>query len=161
MWRYASVKGVDMKSRRALWNLAFGCSVLLLLAPMTPRTSWSSPPQSEMRGAGGGAVDSAGWDWITPLMGIVAIMSLLSGRWRRPRVAPSVISAGLAAAALAVAAAAALQHWLDLMAGALPMGNWTIHPAPAVGYFAAIATVGMAAALILVGSWLHRDASQP
>src|SRR5918995_1183379 len=35
-----------------------------------------------------------------------------------------------------------------------------IHPAPAVAYFAAIAIVGMVAALVLLGSWLHHSAGE-
>lgn len=33
--------------------------------------------------------------------------------------------------------------------------NWIAPPAPAVAYFAAIAIVGVVAALVLLGSWLH------
>jgi hypothetical protein len=144
-----------MKGERVLWAVACGCAVLLLLAPMTPRTSWISLPASEVRAAGGGATDSAGWDWFAPALGIVAIVCLLVGRWHRPRVLPSVAGAAGAAAALAVAGAAALGHWLDLRSGSLDIAGWTIYPAPAVAYFAVIAGVGMGAALVLTGSWLH------
>jgi hypothetical protein len=36
-----------------------------------------------------------------------------------------------------------------------------ILPAPAVASFAAIATAGMVAALVLVSSWLHQSDAEP
>jgi putative copper export protein len=145
---------------RVLWRLAIGCAALLLFAPMTPRTSWTYLPQSES-GPGGGMTHSAGWDWIAPLLGIVALVSLIVGRRRRPDVAGAVFSATIASISFAGAAAAALGHWLDLMSGSLREARWVIYPAPAVGYFAAIAIVGMVAALVLLGSWLHQGDAEP
>ena len=72
-----------------------------------------------------------------------------------------MLSAVVAAICFAVAAAAALGHWLDLMSGSLDEARWVIYPAPAVAYFAAIAAVGMVAALVLLGSWLHPGAAEP
>jgi hypothetical protein len=103
---------------------------------------------------------SAGWDWIAPLLGIVALVSLIIGRQRRPGVAAAVFSASVASISLAVTAAAALGHWLDLRSGSLSLPRWVNHPAPAVAYFAAIAVVGMVAALVLLGSWLHQGAAE-
>lgn len=143
-----------MKVERVLVAVAFGCAVLLLIAPLTPRTSWSAGPTSETRG-GGGMTHSAGWDWFAPAMGIVAIISLVTGAWSRPRVVPSVVSSAVAAAAFAVAGAAALGHWLDLRSGSLDINGWTIYHAPAVGYAAAIAGTGMMVTLVVTGSWLH------
>ena len=139
---------------RVLWRIAVGCAALLLLAPMTPRTSWTYLPQSES-GPGGGMTHSAGWEEIALLLGIVALVSLIVGRWLRPGVAGAVFSAIVASISFAVAGAAALGHWLDLMSGSLNEARWVIDPAPAVGYFAAIAIVGMVATLVLLGSWLH------
>jgi len=142
-----------MNAERALWRVAIACAVLLLFAPMTPRTSWTALGGGEMRSAGGGATHSAGWDWIAPLAGIAAAIGLFVGRGQRPRVAGTV--AGAAIASLSLGIAAALGHWLDLMSGSLDMMGWTTSPAPAVAYFAAIAAAGMAASLILLGCWLR------
>jgi len=149
-----------MMVERVLWRIAVGCAALLLLAPATPRTSWVSLPESEF-GPGGGMTHSAGWDWIALLLGIVAIVSLIAGRRLRTGVAGAVLSAVVAAICFAVAAAAALGHWLDLMSGSLDEARWVIYPAPAVAYFAAIAAVGMVAALVRLGSWLHPGAAEP
>src|SRR5215211_1629987 len=139
---------------RVLWRIAIGCALLLLCAPMTPRTSWAGE-------GGAGMIHSAGWDWIAPLLGIVALVSLVVGRRRRPSVAGAIFSALIASITFAVASAAALGHWLDLMSGSLAVARWVIYPAPAVGYFAAIAIVGPVAALVLLGSWLHADDTEP
>ena len=141
---------------RVLWRIAVGCAALLLCAPITPRTSWT--------GEGGASnTHSAGWDWIALLLGIVALVSLIVGRRQRPAVAGAVFGAMIASISLAVAGAAALGHWLDLMSGSLNLNEprWVIHPAPAVGYFAAIAIVGMVATLVLLGSWLHPGDAEP
>ena len=145
---------------RVLWRIAVGCAALLLCAPMTPRTSWTYLPQSES-GPGGGTTHSAGWDWIAPLLGIVAVISLIVGRRQRPGVAGAVFSATIASIGLAVAGAAALGHWLDLRSEWLSIARSVIHPAPAVAYFAAIAIVGLVAALVLLGSWLHPSGDDP
>jgi hypothetical protein len=139
---------------RVLWRIAVGCAALLLCAPMTPRTSWTYLPQSES-GPGSGMTHSAGWDWGAPLLGIVALVSLILGRAWRPGAAGAVFGALVASISLAVAGAAALGHWLDLRSGSLDYAGTVIHPAPAVAYFAAIAIAGMVAALVLLGSWLH------
>ncbi len=138
--------------QRLIWRIAVGCAALLC-APLTPRTSWTFPAESEVRG-GGGMTDSAGWEEIALLLGIVALVSLIVGLRRRSGIAVAVASAMVASISLAVAAAAALGHWLDLMSGSLG-ARWVVNPAPAVAYFAAIAIVGMVASLVLVGSWLH------
>ncbi len=99
---------------------------------------------------------SAGWDWIAPFSGIVTVVSLIVARRQRPGVGASAFSAMVASISFAVAAVAALGHWLDLRSGSLSVAGSVIHPAPAVVYFAAIAIVGTAAALLLLGSWLHQ-----
>jgi len=104
---------------------------------------------------------SAGCDWIAPLLGIVALVSLIVGRRQRPGLSGAAFSAVIASISLAGAAAAALGHWLDLRSGSLDYARSVIHPAPAVAYFAAIAIVGMAAALVLLGSWLHHGGADP
>jgi hypothetical protein len=139
---------------RVLWRIAIGCAALLLCAPMTPRTSWAGD-------GGAGMTHSAGWDWIAPLLGIVALVSLIVGRRRRPGVAGAGFSAIVASVSFAGASAAALGHWLDLMSGSLAEARWVIYPAPAVACIAAIAMVGMVAALVLLGSWLHYGDVEP
>jgi hypothetical protein len=88
---------------RVLWRIVLGNAALLLFAPMTPRTSWSGE-------GGAGMIHSAGWDWIAPLLGIVAVGSLIVGRRRRQGVAGAVFGASVASISLAVMAAAALGH---------------------------------------------------
>jgi hypothetical protein len=104
---------------------------------------------------------SAGWDWIAPLLGIVAMVSLIVGRRQRPGFAGAVVSAMVASISLGLAGAAALGHWLDLRAGSLAVARSVMHPAPAVGYFAAIAIIGMVAALLFLRSRLHRGEVVP
>ena len=43
-----------MSIEKILWRIAMACAIMLLLAPTTPRTSWTYP--------GGMATHSAGWD---------------------------------------------------------------------------------------------------
>jgi hypothetical protein len=50
---------------------------------------------------------SAGWDWIAPLLGIVAMVSLIVGRRQRPGFAGAVVSAMVASISLGLAGAAA------------------------------------------------------
>jgi hypothetical protein len=50
----------DVRAERAPRFMAVGCAALLL-APMSPRTSWIILPDSEM-GIAGGVTHSAGWD---------------------------------------------------------------------------------------------------
>ena len=142
-----------MLVERVLWRIVVGCPALLLFAPMTPRTSWTAE-------GGAGMTHSAGCDWIALLLGIVVVISIIVGRRQRPDLAGAVSAVMVASISLAVAAAAALGHWLDLMSGSLSEARWVIHPAPAVAYFAAIAILGMVAALLL-GSWLHHGDAKP
>jgi hypothetical protein len=145
-----------MQTEKLFGRVAIICAVLLLFAPTTGRTSWTYVGGSEMRAEGGGMTHSAGWDWIAPLAGTVAMASLIIGRWLRPR---PVLGAVVAAISFSIATAAALGHWLDLRSGSLQYANWTIHPAPAVGLFAGITATGTIAVLALLGHW--RRAAQP
>ena len=139
-----------MRVERVPWRISVAASALLLFAPATPRTSWSYD-------RGGGMTHSAGWDWIALMSGVVALICLIVGRFFRPSVLISALAALLASVALAISAAASLGHWLDLMSGNLELARWTIRPAPAVAPFAAIAAAGMAASLVLLGTWLRPD----
>jgi hypothetical protein len=133
--RWQSVQRTTRRTtlvERELWRIAVGCAALLLCTPMTPRTSRTYLPQSES-GPGGGMTHSAGWDWIAPLLGIVALVNLIIGRRQRPGVVASVFSTMVASISLAVAAAAALGHWLDLGSGSLSVAGSVIRPAPRRG----------------------------
>ena len=59
-------------------RIAMASAILLLLAPMTARTSWS-------HAYGGGETHSAGWDWVAPLSGMAAIVALALGGHSRVR----------------------------------------------------------------------------
>lgn len=132
-----------------LWRIAMACAVLLLFAPATPRTSW-------IYAGGGGMTHSAGWDWVAPLSGIVAIGALaLTGR-SCPRGAASVLGNVVAVFAFGVSAAASAGHWYSLATGSLDL-EWesTTYPAPLVLPFAVIAAVGAVCALALLGTRLR------
>jgi hypothetical protein len=146
-----------MRCETLLWRIAVACSALLLFTPMTGRTSWSYVGGSEMRAEGGTIIHFAGWDWIVPLAGVIAVVSLLIGRRLRPGIKRPVQCSAIASLGLSVATAAALGHWHDLIPGSLAMGRWVISPAPAVGYFAGISAVGLVASLVLLGAWLGVD----
>jgi hypothetical protein len=149
------------RAQGLFWKIANACALLLLFAPMTGRTSRTILPASEMRAAGGGMTHSAGWDWVAIIAGGVALSALLIGCWLRPGVVRPSVCAALAAVCFAVAAAAALGHWFDLMAGNLDIGGADTHPAPAVAYFAAIATAGAVASLTILAAWFRPGSVKP
>jgi hypothetical protein len=137
-----------MRVEKTLWVMAVVCAVLLLFAPFTPRTSWSH--------RGGGMRHSAGWDWIAPLAGVVAIASLAVGAHARPRIAGPVFAASFAAIAFGGATIAAAGHWGSIIIGALEIEGWHLYPAPSVSFFAVIASAGTVVTLILLGTWLRQ-----
>jgi hypothetical protein len=138
-----------MRVERTLWWVAIACAFLLLFAPMTGRTWWGFD-------RGGAMTHSAGWDWVAPVMGIVAFVNLLIGQWLRPGVIRPSICAVITVFCFGVAAVVALGHWLDLRSGTLDIGGATTHPAPGVGYFGGIGVVGMVASVALLGIWLRK-----
>lgn len=142
-----------MRTERAVFVLAIACGILLLLAPLTPRTSWVGMPINEIGSGAGGMVHSAGWEWVTTLCGIVALANLAFGRWLRPVVVASVVSAAAAAVAFLVAGLAAGGHWLDGATGALAVGRMVTYSAPAAPFFAVVAALGVTSAIPLVLSW--------
>jgi hypothetical protein len=99
---------------------------------------------------------SAGWDWVAPMCGLIAIALLLVGGGLRLEGWRTVWGSILAFLALAIAAAAAWGHWIDLKAGRLALANSTVNPA--VGFFAAAGAIGALAALALTVCWLLRPA---
>lgn len=142
-----------MKIERVLWIFAIICAALLLFAPFTPRTTWLfDGPQP--RGNPSAIRDSAGWDMVAPLSGIVAITSLVAGVLsRRHTVIPSFCAA-VATIAFAVTALAAGQYWHELSRGAAAMAQFVMEPAPGPPYFAIIAAVATGVALLLTVIWL-------
>ena len=129
------------------------CAVLLLFAPVSGRTRWVHDKGTTM-------THSAGWDWVAPLAGIVASLSLVAGRLIRPGVFGAVLAAAIAAAAFALTAAAAGGHWVDLMVGSLEIERWTLYPSSGVSFHAVTAIVGLACTLVLLGSWLRPGDSE-
>jgi hypothetical protein len=142
-----------MRVERALLRIAAICAVLLLFAPATGRTRWVRPNGATM-------THSAGWDWVAPLAGIVALSGLTAGRLLRPGIVGPVIAAAATAIAFASAAGAAAGHWADLLRGALEIEQMTIEPAPAVPFFAVTASVGTVVTLVLLGAWLRPGESE-
>jgi hypothetical protein len=61
-----------------LWRLALACAVFLLFAPFTPRTMWLYP-RSANPGAAATMRDAAGWDWLSPVCGVLALLGLAIG----------------------------------------------------------------------------------
>jgi hypothetical protein len=142
-----------MSLERALWFCAIVCAVLLLFAPFTPRTTWRfDGPQP--RGNPSTIRDSAGWDMVAPLSGIVAIASLVLGVLSRRRIVIPSFCAAVATIAFAVTALAAGQYWHELSRGAAAMGQFVTEPAPGPPYFAIIAAVATGVALVLTVRWL-------
>ena len=142
-----------MRTEKVLWQFAVVCAVLLLFAPLAPRTTWSADDAAP-RGNPSSIRDAAGWDMVAPLAGIVAIVGLVTGFLTRPRVVVPVIGAAVATIAFAVTARAAGEYWLDLLRGAPFMPDFTTYPAPGPPFFAVIATAATGFALVLTISWL-------
>lgn len=136
-----------MRIEKALWFGALICAVLLLFAPLTPRTSWSH--------RGGWMGHSAGWDWIAPLSGMVVIVTLVVAACARPRILGAVAAASLAATAFGGATAAAAGHLGSIIIGALEIEGWRLYPAPSVSFFAIVAAAGTVLTLVLLGTWLR------
>jgi hypothetical protein len=142
-----------MRTERVLWQFAVVYAVLLLFAPLTPRTTWSAD-ETLPRGNPSSVRDAAGWDMVAPIAGVVAIVGLVAGYLSRPLVIVPVIGAAIATTAFAVAARAAGTYWLDLLRGAPFMPDFTMYPAPGPPFFAIVATVATGFALVLMVSWL-------
>jgi hypothetical protein len=145
------------RAQGLFWKIAIACAVLLLLAPMTGRTSWSFVG-GESGGGTGGMTHSAGWDLVAPICGLIAIAILLVGVGLRTEGWRAVWCGAIAFLALAAAGLAAWGHWVDLNSGRLWLPNSTLTPAPAVGFFASVGAVGALAALALTVCWWHRPA---
>ena len=138
-----------MRTEKIIWRLAMACALVLLLG-IFPfwRTEWV--------GRGGYARDSAGWDWLAVLSGLIAIAGLAIGASVRPRVLGPVLGAAAAAVAFAVAAYAAGSYWSAVLSGMVPSEpRLTMRPSFAVPVFAALATVGAGCAVVLAISWLR------
>jgi hypothetical protein len=144
---------IEMKTERVLWLLAIVCAVLLLFAPFTPRTTWFYDGPDPRRNPST-IRDSAGWDMVAPLSGLVAIIGLVVGVLSRRRIVIPSFCAVVATVAFAVTALAAGQYWMELSRGAGAMAQFVMKPAPGPPYFAVIATVATGFALLLTVTWL-------
>jgi hypothetical protein len=82
-----------MRAERVLCTSAVVCTVVLLAAPFTPRTTWSQASAASIR-------PSAAWDWAAALLAIVTIAGLFVGLKARPRVPAAVFGAAIAAVAI-------------------------------------------------------------
>ncbi len=143
-----------MRTEKVLWSFAIACGVLLLFAPFTPRTTWfyDGPRPSDNPST---IRDSAGWDMVAPISGVVAIFSLVVGVLSRRRIVIPSFSAAAATIAFAVTALAAGHYWLELARGAGAMAGFVMQRAPGPPYFAIIATIATGFALVLTVSWLE------
>lgn len=137
----------------AALQLALIGAVLLLFAPLTPRTTWTYDGPKP-RGNPATIRDSAGWEWVAPLAGIVAIVALALAVVSRHRIVVPSFGAAVAAVAFAVAALAAGDSWLALSRGAAARAEFAAHPAPGPPYFTVIAITASALAVLLTVSWL-------
>ncbi len=142
-----------MRMEKVLWVFALACAALLFFAPFSPRTTWISENPRQTGGTGT-IRHSAGWDWVAPSCGVVAVVALVGGAAARPRVAAPVFAAAIATASLAGAAAAAWGHWRDATSGTLDLDGFTTYPPPAAPAFALIAALGAGYALVLALGWL-------
>jgi hypothetical protein len=144
-----------MRTDCFVYRVVLACAILLLSAPMTPRTSWVGLPANEMGGGTGGMRHSAGWEWVALLCGIAALAAVVFGLWARPApVAPSV-GAAVAAVAFLAAGLAAGGHWWDGVSGRLAEWGYVTYPAPAAPFFAIVGLLGAVLALALAADWFR------
>jgi len=141
-----------IRAEQVLWLLALLCAVLLLFAPLTPRTMWIHQRQTNP-GVAATITAGHGWDGLAWITGIIAIVALVVGACSRPHVARSVISGAMATLAFAASAIAATTYWLDLSGGAADLKHYVTIPAPGPLVFAAIATVATILTVVLTISW--------
>ena len=143
-----------MRTESTLLVIGFACAALLLLAPLSPRTTWVA---ADERAGSGGMRHSAGWDYVAPACALVAGACLVAGWFARPRVAPAMVAAVAAAIAFALAGGAAFGHWRDAVGGALDIPGYTTHPPFDAPFFALVGLVGAVAALALAAWWASPD----
>lgn len=148
--------GMALRTEKVLWSFALLCAISLLSAPLVGgRTVWA--------GRGGQFTEAAGWDWLVPALGAVAIAGLVAGLFLRPQKALAAIGAAVATMAFGAAAYAAGTAWIALLQGSTLLegsapGNGVLYelrypsrPQP----FAIIATIATGFALVLTVSWLE------
>ena len=139
---------------------AFGSAVFLLLAMFMPnwlaRTSWS---RANRRHDFTSLVDSpASFVWLVSLCGLIALIGLIIGRWRR-----SPVAAVLAAGAFACGTYVAGNFWWGFSRGVIlldgrlspDMGppRWEVHTPLLLPVFLAAAVAGTIGALGLAVYW--------
>lgn len=147
---------IRVRTEKMLWWLATGCAILLLFAPLTPRTTWL--PTGRNTGGLSQITEGVGWLAIAALLGGVALVGLGLGRRAHRRVSGASTAAGAATIAFLVTAVGLGRHWIDLMSGVSsvrmhPGEPWVLHPAPLVPGFAIVAAAGAGLALALTIRW--------
>lgn len=145
-----------MRTENVVAVLAVACAFVLLFAPFTGRTTWVSADPRETGGTGG-IRHSAGWDYVAPMCGLIAIAGVVAGWFARPRVVIPLAGAIAAAIAFTVIAVAAAGHWLDGITGRLDLRGFTTHPAPGAPFFAVVAILGAGYAIALAIGWLRSE----
>ncbi len=144
-----------MKAEKALWWLAQGCAVLLLFAWFNPKTVHVSVVYRSQ------AIQGWGWQNVAAWAGVFVLAALALGRANRERVSVAVLCPLVAAAAFTASAAETARTWIDLTwEAAHPDPYWTLRPATGMDHTVAVALVGAAFSLLLLGAWTH-PANQP
>lgn len=146
-----------MRTEKVLWSTTILCALFLLTAPMFGgRAVWAN--------RGGGMIrDAAGWDWLLPILGVVAIVGLVVCVFTRPRVVIPVLGAAIATAAFAVAAYSAGSFGLAIVENRVQPGGFVfgrdepyrVLAAPSPQPYTVVATVAAGFALVLAVSWLR------
>lgn len=141
-----------MHMERTLVGLAVICALVLLVAPFTPRTRLD---KETAPGAlrGGGMRHSAGWDYVAPARGLVALVGLGVAGFVHPRVVVPIVGAVVAAGAFGVTAVASGGHWIDAISGALDIPGYATVPAKGAPAFVVVAIVGAAYSAALALGW--------
>jgi hypothetical protein len=147
--------GIETQADRVLWWLAISCTVLLLFGPLGGRTEW-------VHRDGATITDAAGYDWLAPLAGVVAIIGLGVGRRSRQHAPIAVLGAAVATISLSSMVVVAGTYWLAIERGDLQShgvvldqsGGYFVRPAAGPPFVALIAAVAATFAVILTVRWL-------
>jgi hypothetical protein len=146
-----------MRAEKVLWWLTMGCAVLLVLAPLTPRTTWLPRSRTGLSLI----TEGVGWQAIAALVGIAAIGALVAGV-RAHRRESAVTGAAIATFGFGLITVGMTRHRIDLTNGVTsvnPGSNWELHPAPFIPLFAGLAATGAVCAFALTLLWLQPAAT--
>ena len=138
--------------------VAFGSAMFLLLGMFMPdwfaRTSWERGNRNHSTAIFDSPAGYVGW---MSLCGLVALVFLVVGLWRRRRTGATAL---VAAGAFTYSAYVGGRYWLDLTRGIAlvegrePMGpNWRVDRPEALPIFVLAAIAGASSALLLAVDW--------